>query len=160
MYLECIAFLGKCTKKGPGYDCIPGKLIHLAHEVLSPHKREDQLNKVSYRPVSLLTVISKIYEFVMFDQVSDYFGSILEDLLCAFRKKYSCQSTLIKAISDWKVSLDGNQMIGAVFMDLSKAFDCLPHGLIIAKLHAYGLSLDACDLFSSSLCKRFQRVKV
>ena len=173
--------------KGPGYDCIPGKLIRLAHEVLSPHftymlnqcitrsvfpsnmknaelsplyKREDQLNKVNYRPVSLLTVISKIYESIMFDQVSDYFDSIFEDLLCAFRKKYSCQSTLIKAIDDWKVSLDRNQMIGTVFMDLSKAFDCLPHGLIIAKLHAYGLSLDACSLFSSYLCNRFQRVKV
>ena len=173
--------------KGPGYDCIPGKLIRLVHEVLSPHftyilnqcitrsvfpsnmknaelsplyKREDQLNKVNYRPVSLLTVISKIYESVMFDQVRDYFGSIFEDLLCAFRKKYSCQSTLIKAIDDWKVSLDRNQMIGAVFMDLSKAFDSLPHGLIIAKLHANGLSLNACDLFSSYLCKRFQKVKV
>ena len=45
-------------------------------------------------------------------------------------------------------------------MDLSKAFDCLPHGLFIAKLHAYGLSIKACDLFSSYLCNKFQRVKV
>ena len=114
--------------KGPGYDCIPGKLIRLAHEVFSPHftymqcitrsvfpgnmknaelsplyKGEDQLNKVNNRPVSLLTVISKIYESVMFDQVSDYFGSIFEDLLCAFRNKHSCESTLIKAIDAWKV---------------------------------------------------------
>ena len=128
---------------------------------LSPlYKKEDQLNKVNYRPVSLLTVISKIYESVMFDQVNDYFDPIFEDLLCAFRKKYSCQSTLIKAIDDWKVSLDHNQMVGTVFMDLSKAFDCLPHGFIIAKLHAYGLSINACDLFSSYLCNRFQRVKI
>ena len=61
---------------------------------------------------------------------------------------------------DWKVSLDRNQMFGIVFMDLSKAFDCLPHGLIIAKLHAYGLNLNACDLLSSYLCNRFQRVRV
>ena len=80
--------------------------------------------------------------------------------MCAFRKKYSCQSTLIKAIGDWKVSLDHNQMAGIVFMDLSKAFDWLPHGLIIVKLHAHGLSLNARDLFSSYLCNRFQRVKV
>ena len=51
-------------------------------------------------------------------------------------------------------------MFVTVFMDLSKAFDCLPHGLIIAKLHAYGLSINACDLFSSYLCNRFQRVKI
>ena len=96
----------------------------------------------------------------MSDQVSDYFDPIFEDLLCEFRKKYSCQSTLIKAIDDWKVSLNRNEMVGTVFMDLSKAFDCLPHGLIIAKLHAYGLSINACDLFSSYLWNRFQRVKV
>ena len=69
-------------------------------------------------------------------------------------------TTLIKAIDDWKVSLDRNQVVGAVFMDLSKAFDCLPHGLLIVKFHAYGLSLNACDLFSSYLCNRFQKVKV
>ena len=132
-----------------------------ATNTLSPlYKKEGRLNKVNYRPVSLLTVISKIYESVMFDQVSDYFDPIFEDLLCAFRKKCSCQSTLIKAIDDWKVSLDHNEMVGTVFMDPSKAFDCLPHGLIIAKLHAYGLSINACDLFSSYLCNRFQRVKV
>ena len=45
-------------------------------ELSSLYKREDQLNKINYRPVSLLTVISKIYESVMFDQVSEYFGSI------------------------------------------------------------------------------------
>ena len=96
----------------------------------------------------------------MFDQMSDYFDPIFEDLLCAFRMKYSCQFTLIKAIDDWKVSLNHNQMVGTVFMDLSKAFDCLPHGLIIAKLHAYDLSINACDLFSSYLCNRFQGVKI
>ena len=91
---------------------------------LSPlYKKEDQLNKVNYRPVSLLTVISKIYESVMYDQVRDYFHPIFEDLLCAFRKKYSCHSTFIKAIDDWKVSRDHNQMVGTVFMDLSKGFD-------------------------------------
>ena len=73
----------------------------------------------------------------MFDQVSDYVDPIFGDLLCAFRKKYSCQSTW--AIDDWKVSLDHNKMVGTlVCMDpVSKAFDCLPHGLIIAKLHMH-----------------------
>ena len=50
--------------------------------------------------------------------------------------------------------------IGAVFMDLSKAFDCLPHGLLIAKLHAYGLSTAACHLMFSYLKGRRQRVKI
>ena len=45
-------------------------------------------------------------------------------------------------------------------MDLSKAFDCLPHALLIAKLRAYGLSISACDLISSYLSDRRQRVKI
>ena len=45
-------------------------------------------------------------------------------------------------------------------MDLSKAFDCLPHGLLISKLHAYGLSIPACDLIASYLSDRYQRVKL
>ena len=45
-------------------------------------------------------------------------------------------------------------------MDLSKAFDCLPHDLILAKLSAYGLSANACDFLNSYLSNRKQRVKV
>ena len=41
-------------------------------------------------------------------------------------------------IDDWKIALDKNHVAGAVFMDLSHAFDCLPRSLLIAKLHAYG----------------------
>ena len=110
------------------------------------------MNKVNYRPVSLLIVISKIYKYVIFGQVSDDIDPISEDLLCALHKRYSCQSTLIKAIDDWKISLDRNQMTGAVFMDLLKAFS-------FAKIHVYGLSLNACDHFSYR-CNRFQRVNI
>ena len=51
-------------------------------------------------------------------------------------------------------------VIGALFMELSKAFDSLPHGLLITKFRAYGLSLSAYDLLSSYLCNRHQRVKI
>ena len=50
--------------------------------------------------------------------------------------------------------------IGALFMGVSKAFDCLPHGLLIAKPHAYGLSTAACHLMFSYLKGRRQRVKI
>ena len=66
----------------------------------------------------------------------------------------------MKCIDNWKSALDKQQYIGAFFMDLSKAFDCLPHGLIIAKLHAYGLELPACKLLFSYLHGRKQRVKI
>ena len=110
--------------------------------------------------VSQPFAVSKLNESVMNDQLEQYFINIFHELLCAFRKKYSYQSTLVKMIEDWKESLDKNNVIGALFMDLSKAFDSLPHGLLIAKFKAYGLSLSACDLLSSFLSNRHQRVKI
>ena len=56
-------------------------------------------------------------------------------------------------IDDW------NNVIGALFMDLSKPLDSLSHNLLIAKFRAYGLSLSACDLLSSYLSNRHHRVK-
>ena len=175
------------VKKSTGYDHIPGKILCLAHNALanpftslmnacienskfpselkyaelSPlFKKSDNLLKENYRPVSILTAISKIHEDLMNDQLYAYFEDIFEELPSAFRKKYSCQSLLTKFIDNWKIFLDSNQVVGAVFMDLSKAFDCLPYSLIIAKLHAYGLSFDACKFLSSYLSGRHQRVKI
>ena len=128
---------------------------------LSPlSKKEDNLNKTNFRPVSILTGISKLYESVVNDQLLEHFSRLFNDLIGAYRKCYSCQSLLVKCIDNWKNALDKQQHIGALFMDLSKAFDCLPHGLIIAKLHAYGLELPACKLLFSYLHGRKQRVKI
>ena len=60
----------------------------------------------------------------------------------------------------WKTPLDQKHTVGALFMDLSKAFDCLPHGLLITKLHAYRLTPAACRLLGDYLSGRRQRVKI
>ena len=174
-------------RKATGFDNIPGKILRIAHDPLSgpfsslintcikqnifPNnmkcaevspifKKADNLSKSNYRPVSVLTVMSKVYESVMNDQLTDYFSNLFEELLSAFRKSFSCQSLLMKCIEDWKMSLDNNNIIGTLFMDLSKAFDCLSHSLLVAKLHAYGLDISACELIASYLSDRRQRVKL
>ena len=88
------------------------------------------------------------------------FIHILSKPLCAFRKKHSCQSLLINSTDKWKTALDNKYITGAVFMDLYKAFDCLPHGLLIAKCHAYGLAVFACELIAGYLDQRKQRIKI
>ena len=57
---------------------------------------------------------------------------------CGFRKGYSTQQCLIALIEKWKSATDKGKSFGALLIDLSKAFDCLPHELLIAKLYAYG----------------------
>lgn len=73
-------------------------------------------------------------------------------MLSAFRPGYGCQSVLLKIVEDWKLAFDHKKYTAAIMMDLSKAFDCIPHDLILAKLNAYGLTNAATSQISSYLC--------
>ena len=63
-------------------------------------------------------------------------------------------------MEDWRASRDNMELAAVVSVDLSKAFDTIPHGLLLAKLRAYGLCDGACELFCDYLSGRLQRVKV
>ena len=54
---------------------------------------------------------------------------------------------LIRLTENWKQSLDNQKFVGAVLMDLSKVFDCVPHDLLVAKMHAYGFSIDLLKIY-------------
>ena len=58
--------------------------------------------------------------------------------ISAYRKNHSTQHVLARLIEEWRQGIDQNKYVGAIMMDLSKAFDCIPHDLLIAKLDAYG----------------------
>ena len=116
--------------------------------------------KVYYRPVSILSNISKIHERLLFKQISEYFEPILSKFQCGFRKGYSAQHCLLAMLEKWKSAVDNKRNFGALLTDLSKAFDCLPHDLLLAKLNAYGFSLPALRLVQSYLSNRKQRTKI
>ena len=88
------------------------------------------MDKTNYRPVSILTVTSKIYEKILSQQLSAYFENIFDKYLCAFRKGQGCQRVLLRLLEDWRAALDNNEYVAAVLMDLSTAFDCLPHKIL------------------------------
>ena len=71
-----------------------------------------------------------------------------------------CQSTLLRLVEDWRGALDRHEYVAAVLMDLCKAFDSLPHDLLLMKLQAYGLSEKACALISSYLSGRRHQVRL
>ena len=102
--------------------------------------KKDPLDKQNYRPVSILPTISKLYERTIHDQLTEFFDNIFSPFLAAFRKGFGCQTTLLRLIEDWKTSLDQHKSVAAILKNLSKAFDCLPHDLLLAKLEAYGLT--------------------
>ena len=175
------------TSKATGPDEIPAKLVKLVADVLDEHltfiinndikrqmfsenakiahvapifKAKDRTNKVNYRPISILSVFSKIYERFIQEVLTPFIDKILSKFISAYRKNYSSSHVLIRLIENWKSKLDNKKFVGAVLMDLSKAFDCVPHDLLIAKMHAYGFSVDTLVFFYSYLKRRKQSVKI
>ena len=80
---------------------------------------------------------------------------------CGFRKGFSVQHCLLSLLEKWKSAIDNRKTFGALLItDLSKAFDCLSHDLLIAKLNAYGFSTVALRLVQNYLSNRKQRTKI
>ena len=75
-------------------------------------------------------------------------------------KGYGAQHCLLMMLETWKEATDNNKAFGALLTDLSKAFDCLNHDSLIAKMHAYGLDLALLKILRDYLKNRKQRTKV
>ena len=134
---------------------------NLKIEQVAPiYKKKSTPNKANYRPVSLLPIMSKVFERVIYTQLMSHFNKKFNPFLSAFRPGYGCNTTLLKIIEDWKESLDKNHYVAAILMDLSKAFDCLPHNLLVLKLKHYGLDDKSVSLVDSYLSHRKQCVRV
>ena len=164
---------------------IPPKLVHLAARELSvpltkainistrnstfperakkaavtPLDKGEPIRTVekNFRPVSILNAFSKIYEKIVKEQISPFLEKTLSVFIAAYRKAYGTQHVLIRMLEDWKIKLDN---VGAILMDLSKAFDCIPHDLLIAKLHAYGFNENSLVFIYSYLKRRRQSVRI
>ena len=176
------------TKKATGPDkSPPPKLVKLSANVIDSHlcniinkglqdssfpdaakiasvrpiyKKKCRNTIENYRPVSVLNIFSKIYERYIHNSLIPYINKCLSEFVAAYRKCYSSSHVLIKLVENWKKELDNKKYVGAILMDLSKAFDCIPHELLIAKMDAYGFSENALTFFFSYLKRRKQSVQI
>lgn len=123
-------------------------------------KKDEKIKKTNYRPITLLSALSKVQERILYDQSYKFMNKKFSDLLCGFRKGHSTQHALIRLLEDWRKHLDDKEIVGTILCDLSKAFDTLPHDLLLAKLEAYGFGAKALKLLYSYLRGRKQRCKV
>ena len=116
--------------------------------------------KKNYRPITVLTVVSKLFEKIMDKQANDFIERFLSKYLCGYRKEFNCEIAMVAMIERWKKSMDNGEYAAGVLLDLSKAFDTINHELLIAKMYAYGFSIDALKIVRSYLSDRWCRTKI
>ena len=89
-----------------------------------------------------------------------FFEPVFSNYQCGFRKGHSVQHCLLTMTEKWKICLGSNGTCDGLLTDLSKAFDCLPHSLLIAKLHGYGLDKTSTEYLKDYLSHRKQKIKI
>ena len=129
-------------------------------DIIPVFKILDPSDKTNCRPVTILPLVSEVFDKIIYDQLDEYIEHFLNQLLCGFPKAHSTQHALFRLLRKWQKELDSGGFIGTILMDLSKAYDCLPHDLLVAKLEAYGVDNDSLNLLLDYLSFRKQRTKV
>ena len=154
------------------FECLKNCINHSVEEIeifpsslklgnITPiFKKDDPLDKSNYRPVSILPLLSKVYERIIYNQLSQHSEQFLNSILCGFRKAHNTQHPLFKLLHSWQRELDSGGFVGTILMDLSKAYDCISHELLIAKLECYGLDEISLKLILNYLSHRKQRTKI
>ena len=129
-------------------------------EVIPTYKKDKPTEKTNYRPISILSNISKIYERLMHDNMSDYFNDVLSKFQCGFRKGFGAQNCLLFMIETIQNTRDNDGVFAAVMTDLSEAFVCISHELLITKLNEYGFDDTSLKVIISYLKNHTQTTKV
>ena len=112
------------------------------------------------RPISILPVIGKLFEGIIYKQIQQYFNdfSLNTDFQHAYRVGHSTATALTSLTDSWLQHIDKKEVVGAVLLDFSAAFDIIDHDLLIKKLKAYGFRITAIELLRSYLSDRQQCV--
>ena len=88
-------------------------------EVMPLLKKADPFDKTYYRPVSLLSHISKVFERIIYNQINECIEPLLSKVLTGFRKNHNTQHSLLKMLENFKEALDKGNSVSAIFMDQS-----------------------------------------
>ena len=125
-------------------------------------KKGDSSKNSNYRPISLLSIFSKIIEKLMHQRLYNFLElhEILFQMQFGFRKGHSTDHALISLSERIKNTLDSNRVGCGIFIDLQKAFDTVNHNILLQKLNHYGIRGTALNWFESYLSGRLQYVSI
>ena len=129
-------------------------------EIVPVHKKDCKLTKTNYRPITILPVLSKVFEKVVHSRLASHFEDVYHNNVFAYRDHHGCDTAILSLTEQFKKELDNHKVISLVSMDLSKAFDTLPHDLIVKKLEDYGGDSKVINLVMNYSSDRQQRVRL
>ena len=131
-------------------------------DVCPIHKKNEKTLCENYRPISLLSNISKIFERVIYTRLDSFLNSsdIIYKFQFGFRKQYSTNHALLSIVEQIRSSLDNKMFACGIFIDLEKAFDTVNHEILLSKLHHYGIRGVSNKWFQSYLHNRYQKVTI
>ena len=129
-------------------------------KIVPLHKKKSTLKRENYRPVAILSPLSKILEKVMYEQIYGYFdqNKLFHHSLHGYRKGRSTMTALLSMYQKWVMAAKQGQLSGVVLVDLSAAFDLVTPSLLIQKLKIYGFDDETVTWISSYLTDRYQSV--
>jgi hypothetical protein len=121
-------------------------------KVLPVYKKGERSLMSNYRPISLLSIFSKIIEKLMHKRLYSFLikNSILYQYQFGFRKNYSTTLALIEVIDNLIQNLENGNMSVGIYLDLQKAFDTVDHRILLTKIYNYGIRGTVFNWFSSS----------
>ena len=127
----------------------------------NPNPKKSPAEELSnYRPISLLSMISKVLERCIYNQLISHISSQLYHLQFGFLRGKSTTSQLLYVLQDFYKTLDNRRQVDTVYLDFAKAFDKVSHNLLLTKLHKFGMRGKPLCWFEDYLSDRYQRVTV
>ncbi len=133
-----------------------------ASRVSPVYKSGIRNNPSNYRPISVIPVVAKTFEKIVYGQLYEYLNSyhLLNPCQSGFRSLHSTLTALLEATNSWSVNIDNGLVNGVVFIDLKKAFDTIDHKIMLRKLGNYGVDPRSLRWFESYLSDRTQKCRV
>lgn len=127
------------------------------HKIVPVFKAGDPSSVKNYRPISLLSNISKVLERLVFNKVISHVNTSISPLQFGFTKKSSTLQQMLLFIDS---IVNHPSQTDVIYLDISKALDTVSHGILLSKLWHFGISGSLWAWFKNYLSNRYQRVSI